>query len=165
MHFHARFRRLLGSRGDAFSFEEVFGERYWYPLSAPAAALYAEQNNRTAMVKVSLWFVVCLFVPSWGNLSECLACYYGQAFEVSMSVTRRVVTSSSLFGTRALYSRRRIVLSCSARRRAAPRRCRLRCPRRRGTSRPSAWWSSCRCRRPATWSCSEASSSKCTLLC
>jgi hypothetical protein len=47
------FRRLLGSRGDAFSFEEVFGERYWYPHSAPAAALFAEQNNRTAMVKVS----------------------------------------------------------------------------------------------------------------
>jgi hypothetical protein len=53
MHFHAHFRRLLGSRGDAFGFEEVFGERYWYPHSAPAAALYAEQNNRTAMVKVS----------------------------------------------------------------------------------------------------------------
>jgi hypothetical protein len=67
VHFHARFRRLLGSRGDAFSFEEVFGERYWYPHSAPAAALYAEQNNRTAMVKVSLWFVVCLLLPSWGT--------------------------------------------------------------------------------------------------
>jgi hypothetical protein len=53
MYFHTCCRRLLGSRGDAFSFEEVFGERYWYPHSAPAAALYAEQNNRTAMAKVS----------------------------------------------------------------------------------------------------------------
>ena len=43
---------MLGSHGDAFSFEEVFGERYWYPHSAPAAALLAERNNRALQQKV-----------------------------------------------------------------------------------------------------------------
>ena len=47
------YRRLLGSRGDAFTFEEVFGERYWYPHGSPAAALHADFNNRLALMKAS----------------------------------------------------------------------------------------------------------------
>ena len=70
-------RRLLGPHGDAFTFEEVFGQRYWYTNSStntsgsggggggggggsasvlPAAALLAERNNNALIAKVNIKF-------------------------------------------------------------------------------------------------------------
>ncbi|KAJ1435677.1 hypothetical protein B484DRAFT_393414, partial [Ochromonadaceae sp. CCMP2298] len=46
LHSYYMQRRQLGRRGDAFTFEEVFGHRHWLPHSTPAAALAARTAGK-----------------------------------------------------------------------------------------------------------------------